>query len=1313
MEIVNHGRSIGKLIAINDKQPFDSLFKLKRPKSAEQRFEDIKTMKDEMFFLEFNILNKIVNLRGQFEYLPETNQLIFLGSPWLHSVAEIAENELLIGDFATHDASIDLLHVLNSKTIAENDSIQLIQQLNEERNKFKHFALITEETINGGVITDSKGKIIWVNKAFEKITGYTLEECVGKSPGSLLQGMDSDPETIKYLKEQITEGKNFECEIINYHKNGNAYWVKVAGHPIFDQFGNLVQFFALEEDITERKLSAEKIKASEERWKFALEGAGEGVWEYNFQTEKSFFSPLYEKLLGYNKEEMDLFSRNWQNLVHEEDYHIILDYDKEYFEGLILNHKKEYRIRKKDGNYIWVLDRGMLMSKTVEGKPLKIIGTHTDITDLKEVELSLEQSEKQFRSLSENLPGVVYEFVFPKNGTPFFKFISPSVEKIFGVTADQFNAENSLLHPDDRERLMNCIEDSGRTNCPFYFEGRFVIPGKGNVWHSSSSSFSYKDLNGDSVFTGIMLDITEKKSAEDRLEKQREFYEQVLNKIPSDIAVFDNEHRYLFLNPVAIKNPELRQWMIGKKDEDYCRYRNKPIEILEGRRALFNSVLEAKKLVFYEETLTDSDGNPEYHLRNMYPVLDQNGEVTMVIGYGVNITDRKNIENQMRINEKRYRDLFNFSQALICTHDQNGVLLSVNPSICSSLGYSSEEMVGKSLGNFMQSKDAENLKKDYLDIINQEGKGKGVFRALSKSGKRLYLLFQNYLVEEKGLAPYIIGFSQDITERVQAENELLIAKQFTEDVSKAKEIFLANMSHEIRTPMNGILGVANLLAKTQLGDQQKGYLKLILESANNLLVIVNDVLDIEKIASGRIEFEQIPFLFEDRIRTSIQSFQYKVEEKGLLMVYNSPLEEDLVLVGDPFRLSQIFNNLLNNAIKFTKEGKISVDISIVNKEADKMDIRFSITDTGIGIDEERLGNIFEPFVQASTDTTRKFGGTGLGLSICKDLVEMQGGQISVNSVLNQGTTFEFQLPFTIGIKDMLNKEDMAPEDYSNLGYKHILVAEDVELNQFIARQILETWGMKVTVANNGKEAVELVSKEPFDLILMDIQMPEMDGIEATQIIRKVRDSKISQMPIVALTANALKGDNVRYIQAGMNDYITKPYTEAKLYSVISKYLKPDPNSPLSKPANSSQPSTDSKPKRLLIEESEEKQATTGEKLYDLSMVELIGKGNPGFINKMVSLFLEQVPKDLEKMNEYSNNGEWEHVSKLAHRMKPSIEGMGINSLKEPIREIETRTRQNEVLKDSEILEQVSYVNSVMEKVVAQLSHDFLETLSIK
>jgi PAS domain S-box-containing protein len=1053
----------------------------------------------------------------------------------------------------------------------------------------------------------------------------------------------------------------------------------------------------------------EKIKASEDRWQFALEGAGEGVWEFNFQSKNSFFSLQYEKLLGYSKAEMEEFSRSWKSLVHLDDYHIIIKYDKEYLEGTISNHNVEYRIKKKDGSFIWVLDRGMLMSKTPDGKPIKIIGTHTDITDLKEVELSLEQSEKQFRSLSENLPGVVYEYVYPVEGPSYFKFISPTLEKIFGFTPEQLKAADEIIHPDDAESILAISEMSRQTNCPFYFEGRFVLPGKNDIWYSSSSSFSYEDNNGNRVYTGIIIDITEKKLAEERIEKQREFYERVLNQIPSDIAVFDKDHRYLFLNPVAIKNPELRLWMIGKRDEDYCRYRNKPIEIMEGRRAIFNDVLREKKLVAYEETLNDSAGNVEYHLRKMYPVLDEDGEVSIVIGYGVNITDRRNIENQMRLSEKRYRDLFNYSQALICTHDQDGKLLSVNPAISEAFGYSSEEMVGKNLGDFMHAKDALNLQKDYLDVINRDGKGKGVFRAVNKNGKRLYLLFQNYLVEEKGMAPYIIGFSQDITERIQAENDLLIAKQFTEDVSKAKEIFLANMSHEIRTPMNGILGVANLLAKTSLAEQQKNYLKLIQESANNLLVIVNDVLDMEKIASGRIEFEQIPFLLEERIKTSIQSFQYKVEEKGLQIFYSSQLREDLVVIGDPFRLSQIFNNLLNNAIKFTTEGRIEVGISVISKQDDNIEIGFSISDTGIGIEKSRLESIFDPFVQASTDTTRKFGGTGLGLSICKDLVEMQDGHVTVNSEIGKGTTFNFQLPFAIGSEDMLDREDKVPEDYGTLGFKHILIAEDVELNQFIATQILETWGMKVSIANNGREAVEMVEKETFDLILMDIQMPEMDGIEATEIIRKMSDPTIAQIPIIALTANALKGDNLRYLKAGMNDYITKPYTEAKLFSVISKFLKPSPSQVSTSINSSFKEAKDAGTSRILIEESDLLNKETDLKLYDLTMVNLIGKGNEGFVHKMIALFLEQVPADILKMNEFVQKQEWEQVSKLAHRMKPSIESMGIGSLKEAIREIESRERNNEPLSHTELSSIVKFVTETMEKVFVQLRNEFPNT----
>ncbi|OYU55467.1 MAG: hypothetical protein CFE25_11100 [Chitinophagaceae bacterium BSSC1] len=1302
MQIVALGDSLEKLGHFQLGKKFDDYFVISRPKFSNIGFSELKSSIDKMFFLEIKTAKGHVVLRGQFEFLEDVQQLIFVGSPWFTNLEEVADQAIVQKDFAKHDASLDLLHVLHAKEMAEEDNKVLLHQISKERNNFRHFAIVAEETVNAGILLDNTGKIQWVNRAFQQMNGYQLEDCIGNSIGSLLTGKETNPQTLQFIESKIKENSFFECEILNYPLNGNPYWAKVNGQPILDENAEVLHYFILQEDVTDKKSAVEKIRMAEDRWRFALEGAGAGVWEHDFETNKSFFSELYVNLLGYTKQELENMDDVWKSILHPEDYHIIKEYDHQYAEGIIKQHKTEYRIKKKDGTYIWVMDRGMLISKTSFGIPKTIIGTHTDITDLKLVELSLEQSEKQLRSLSDNMPGVLYEYVFNENGESGFKFIGKTIEKVLGLCAEEFLDFKKSVHPDDQNRLLEAVKHTNLTNEPFNFEGRLIVPNRGIVWYSTSSSFSYDDGNGSRVFTGLMIDITEKKLAQERLEKQRMFYEQVLNSIPSDIAVFDHEHRYLFINPIAIKDNELRQWMIGKKDEDYCQYKNKPFSIVEGRRKIFNQVIESKKLVAWEETLTAANGSKEFHFRNMYPVINSLGNVEMVIGYGVNITDRKRIEDQVRINEKRYRDLFNYSQALICTHDQNGVLLSVNPSICETLGYTAEELIGRPLMSFIPERENDNFRAYYLDIVMKEGKSKGVFRALHKNGKKLFLLYQNYLVEEEGLEPYVIGFSQDITERIHAENELLLAKQITENVSKAKEIFLANMSHEIRTPMNGILGVANLLAKTEMGEAQKNYLKLIKESANNLLVIVNDVLDIEKITSGKFEFEQIPFRFADKLNSSIQSFQYKAEEKGIQLNYFSQLEEPLILLGDPYRLIQILNNLLNNAIKFTARGKVTVNIFSSMRDEENIVVEFTVQDTGIGIDGSKLETIFEPFVQASTDTTRKFGGTGLGLSICKNLIEMQGGSISVESKYGEGTVFHFKLPYKIGATDMLAQEDQAPEDYSLIGEKRILIAEDVELNQFIARQILESWGMEVAVAANGKIAVEMVQKQHFDLILMDIQMPEMDGIEATEIIRKLDDPKLAKIPIIALTANALKGDNHLYFQAGMNDYITKPYTEEKLYSVLSKFLPANPLATLPK-VEVNKPAS-----RILVEEDHELLTSqTGDGLlYDLTMVRQIGKGNPDFIGKMVALFLDQLPNDIVKLKEYADKDEWEALSKLAHRMKPSIEGMGIHSLKTIIRELETRSRNNESIRDVEMKKLVAFTCETMEKVLIQLRIEF-------
>jgi PAS domain S-box-containing protein len=598
--------------------------------------------------------------------------------------------------------------------------------------------------------------------------------------------------------------------------------------------------------------------------------------------------------------------------------------------------------------------------------------------------------------------------------------------------------------------------------------------------------------------------------------------------------------------------------MIGKKDEDYFILKNKDVNLVSGRRKLFNDVMASKQPISWEEELITKDGNKEYHLRKMFPASDDSGNIKFLIGYGVNITERKIIEQAVATNEKRYRDLFNYSQALICTHDLSGKMLSVNPSLCKTIGYEASELLQHYLYEFIPEIDKSKFFSNYLNRILSDEKTGGVFRATHKNGKVIFLLYQNYRVTEPNEEPYIIGFSQDITERIKAEQELLIAKKLTEDSARAKETFLANMSHEIRTPMHGILGISGLLAQTQLDDKQKNYLNLITESANNLVVIVNDILDIEKIASGNLHFESIDFVLSDKLNTTVQSFQYKAEEKEIELKLVCDFNSNLNVNGDPYRLSQILNNLISNALKFTKSGNITINGNIQFEDQETLLFNCKVSDTGIGIEKEKLSVIFNPFIQASSDTTRKYGGTGLGLSICKSLVEMQGGSIEVSSEENIGTTFSFTIPFKKIVTQpvLFNYPVDTKINIQSFVYKKILMAEDVEVNQFLGRIILEESGFAVDIADNGLKAIKLHEINNYDLILMDIQMPTMDGIEATKAIRKMKDTQKASVPIIALTANALIGNEQKYIDNGMNATLTKPFTEKKLFEAINRIFNP-------------------------------------------------------------------------------------------------------------------------------------------------------------
>ncbi len=473
-------------------------------------------------------------------------------------------------------------------------------------------------------------------------------------------------------------------------------------------------------------------------------------------------------------------------------------------------------------------------------------------------------------------------------------------------------------------------------------------------------------------------------------------------------------------------------------------------------------------------------------------------------------------------------------------------------------------------------------------------------------------------------------------DKQKAEAQILKAKEAAETAKEMQEQFLANTSHEIRTPMNGIIGMTSQLLDSELNKEQLEYALAIKESSNNLLVIINDLLDLSKIKAGKMAFEMIPFSLSDLCKNLIFTLQYRLSEKNIHLISSIDEKIPAVLAGDPIRLNQVLLNLAGNAIKFTEVGEVKINVKQLKDDGKKVRLLFSVQDTGIGIPNNKLDKIFESFTQVNATTTRKYGGTGLGLTIAKQIIEQQGGTISVSSKVNEGSTFIFALDFLKTNKKAIEiKKQQLTDSYhqtADLSKVNVLVVDDNRVNQRVASLTLKKWNANVSVADDAKSAIDQLKAGNFHLILMDIAMPEMDGLEATDFIRKQLPAPVCDTPIIAMTASALIGEEEKCITAGMNDYISKPFNPNDLFNKIVRLI----------------------PKELIA---------VNERSIDLTLLHRRAEGDMEYLKEIFESYATEMPLYLEELNRHIAANNWVEIGKQAHKMKSPVALVGAHELK--------------------------------------------------
>ncbi len=1122
-----------------------------------------------------------------------------------------------------------------------------------EYNKNGILSKLIIDSFDLAVITTTIDGIIttW-NKGAETIYGYYGSELIGENINILIPSDEINK--IEKTIGQLVDGfeiPRFQVKRLN--KNNVLLDVSVYLTAIKDEDGIIIGIVSTDRDISELMGSYHKIASQDvdkENRANELSIANKKLDFQNKEKEKRADELVIanKELIFQNQEKekraKELIIANkelvFQNQEKEKRANELIIANKEL---LFQNEEKEKRAAE-----LIIANKELLFQNEEKGKraaELVIADKELDFQNKEKDKRKIEKRELEKFSNSQEQASKYARSLIEASTDPL---VTISAEgKITDVNEASIKATGVI-----REKLIGTDfsdyftePEKARGVYKMVFEKSFVADYPLTIKHKNGTLIDvlynasvYKDSNGNVLgVSASARDVTAKKRAEVSLEKSlKEIsgYKKALDE-SSIVAITDENGIINYANDNFCKISKYKREELIGKDHRIVNSGYHSSDFM----ADFWAVIQCGEIWRGEIKNRAKDGSIYWVDTTVVPFFNEDGEIYQYVSIRSDITAKK-LLSQYSLS------LIEASRDPLIVISPEGKITDMNEAMVHVTGISRADLKGSDFKEYFT--DPKKASEVYQEVFK---KGFVADYPLTiKDHKLTDVLFNGSVYkDDRGIVIGAVIVARDISEQKRYEKELTEAKVFAElatsiaedakikaeNAVKSKQQFLSNMSHEIRTPMNAIIGFTKVVLKTDLSIKQREYLQAIKVSGDALIVLINDILDLAKVDAGKMTFEKTPFKLASSISAMLHLFEPKIEEKNLVLVkeYDSRIPD--VLVGDPIRLHQIILNLVSNAVKFTNNGKITVTVKLLSEDDENVNIEFAVIDTGIGISEHKIKNIFENFQQATHDTSRLYGGTGLGLAIVKQLVEPQGGKICVTSKIDEGSTFSFNLPFKKTNAEAEVEIGTLEETEDNRNIK-VLVVEDIALNQLLMRTLLDDFGYGCDIAGNGKIAIEKLLHNTYDIILMDLQMPEMNGFEATEYIRNTLKLSI---PIIALTADVTTVDVEKCKAVGMNDYLAKPVNEKLLYNKIKNLIT----------KTSIEHKKMENPKIL----NKETRYTNLDYLINRT------KSKPELMMEMISLYLEQTPPMIASMTKSFHDKDWSMLQATMHKILPSFTIVGI------------------------------------------------------